>query len=136
MDKYLGIKGSQEMRVLKIDGDYSGQCSLLKSCEKEHSYPNAEKFAKLFTVGRLICGKPICHWCLLNLEDMVKPTLTSTGDDVFHLEELKVRYPNYWKVVLDEGEDNVRNELKRTWTEVEPAEQPEKKKKRPTLEMG
>ncbi len=103
-------------------------CCLSKSCKAEHSKTTSPKYTeKLFQIGTLFDGKPVCAWCALHLQNMTQIPLNENDT---HVNDLKVKFPGYWKVVQEQGEDKVRQELCRTWLEISP-DVPEKVK--PTI---
>jgi hypothetical protein len=94
------------------------KCCLEKSCKVEHTKATSPKYtAKLFQIGKLFDGKPVCAWCALHLQDMTRIPM---NENDLRLEDLKVKFPGYWRVVETEGIDKVRQELNRTWLEIEP----------------
>jgi hypothetical protein len=104
------------------------QCCLAEKCSAEHSKCSNNIYTeKLYQVGVLFSGQPVCCWCLLHLQEMTKVPL---NDNDLHLEDLKIKFPGYWKVINTEGFDKVGKEINRTWLEIEP-DAPEKAK--PTI---
>ena len=93
-------------------------------CEKLGvNHQNIDKgYLKLFSIGDLFDGKPICGWCYLHLLDLTKPTLTD--DDVAELEVRKQRFPDLWRVIEKTGINTIRFELKQQVTELEPSSVP------------
>ncbi len=103
-------------------------CCLSELCKEEHNHPNAGKYTKLYTVGKLFGGQAVCLWCLLHLQDFVglgsevKTIADNTTDK-------RDKFPNYYKIVQIEGEDKLRSELSKKWFEVHPDPAPPQKKK-------
>ena len=93
-------------------------CYLLDKCEAEHESSPPKYTYKLYRVGKLLGGQAICVWCLLHIQDMVKPIINDS--DQYQLDKLKQNFPNYWKVIQEEGMDKVRHELGMVWLEAEP----------------
>lgn len=94
------------------------ECYLVNKCKAEHAKAtNPIYLEKLYQVGKLFDGKPTCVWCLLHLQDMTKAPL---NENDLRLEDLKVKFPGYAKVINEVGFDKVCGELSRTWTEISP----------------
>jgi len=99
------------------------KCYLENRCEESHKKATSKMYTqKFYRVGRLFGGRAVCLWCLFHLQDLVKPVLTE--NDARELEGLKKRFPEYWKIIQEEGEDTVRHELKMQWLEAEPSSLP------------
>jgi len=98
------------------------KCYLLDKCEAEHKSALPKYAYKLYRVGRLLGGQALCVWCLLHIQDMVKPTIND--GDHYQLEQLKQKFPDYWNVIQEEGIDKVRHELGMVWLEAEPDSTP------------
>ena len=94
------------------------ECCLLKKCANEHKEAPPKYTYKLYRVGKLLGGQALCVWCLLHIQDLVKPIIND--GDHYKLEQLKQKFPNYWNVIQEEGIDNVRFELGMQWLEAEP----------------
>lgn len=94
------------------------KCCLSTKCKAEHGKATNRLYTdKLYQVGKLFDSKPICVWCLLHLQELTKVPL---NENDCHLEDLKEKFPGYWKIIQSEGIDKVRSELGRTWLELEP----------------
>ncbi len=98
------------------------KCYLFYKCEAEHKSAPLKYTYKLHRVGKLLGGSCLCVWCLLHLQDMVKPIIND--GDQYQLDQLKKKFPNYWKVIQEEGIDKIRHELGMVWLEAEPASLP------------
>lgn len=94
------------------------ECCLKKECQHEHEIADEKYIKKLYRVGKLFGGDAVCLQCLFHLQDMVKTVLMDI--DAIRLEQLKARYPNYWRLIEELGIDMVRKELGMTWLEAEP----------------
>lgn len=94
------------------------KCYLLDRCEAEHKSAPPKYTYKLYRVGKLFGGSCLCVWCLLHIQDMVKPIINDS--DHYQLDKLKQNSPNYWNVIQEEGIDKVRHELGMVWLEAEP----------------
>lgn len=98
-------------------------CYLLQKCKAEHNLATSSKYTeKLYRVGRLFGGRATCLWCLFHLENLVKPV--ANDSDYYGLEQLKKKFPNYWRIIQEEGVDKVRRELTMQWIEAEPSSLP------------
>lgn len=98
------------------------QCYLLDKCDAEHKSAPLKYTQKYYRVGKLFGGRSVCLWCLFHLQDLVKPSITD--NDARELERLKRKFPNYWKVILEEGEDEVIHEIGMQWIEAQPSSLP------------
>lgn len=95
-------------------------CCLSELCKEEHNHPNAEKYTKLYIVGKLFGGQAVCSWCLLHLQDFVgldSGNVRTIADNTIAKRD---NFPNYYKIIEIEGEDKLRNELRKKWFEVNP----------------
>lgn len=93
------------------------RCYLLDKCEAEHESAPPQ-YGKLYRVGKLFGGQALCIWCLLHIQDLVKPIIND-GDN-YKLEQLKQQFPGYWNTIQEVGIDEVRHELVMVWLEAEP----------------
>jgi hypothetical protein len=105
------------------------ECCLKNICKAEHEMIPKPAFNKLWRIGFFMEGHAICAWCLLHLQDMVKPALVN--DEEFRLEGLKKKFPGYQKVIEKYGLEKARRELNFDPTEAEPDGYPTRPEQRP-----
>ena len=112
------------------------KCCLSEKAKFEHAHANPAYTTELYRVGCLLEGRQICLWCLLHLQDLVRPAVNES--DVYHLQELKRKFPNLWQLVEEVGIDVMRRELGMTWLAVCPSSlpiRPEQTPSYPTLKV-
>ena len=101
------------------------ECCLATKCKTEHQLCNDKQYTdKLYRIGKLFDGDCVCLWCAFHLQDLAKIPLTPSDDA--QLDGLKKRFPGYWRVIEEEGEEAVRFELNMIWLEAEPENVPTK----------
>jgi hypothetical protein len=98
------------------------KCCLSEKAKNTHIHAPEAYISATYRVGRLVGGRPICLWCLLHLQDLVRPAFTES--DVYHQKELIKRFPELWDLVQEIGIDVVRRELTMQWIECEPSQLP------------
>jgi hypothetical protein len=103
--------------------EFKEKCHMLIICPDDHNSVRDPRHGEtLLRVGRLLDGQAICLWCTYWWERLTTPPVNDS--DAYRLEELKTRFPGFWKQIQKIGIDKVRFELKSRRIEVEPDQTP------------
>ena len=97
-------------------------CYLCSVAIEEHKLAPPNYTKKFVRVGKLFGGAPLCFWCALHIDALVKPPINPW--DELQQNQMKERFPNYWKVIQSEGLDKVRREVSMQWFDAEPDSNP------------
>ncbi len=104
-------------------------CCLSEKAKYEHDHAIEAYTKKLYRIGRLFEGRPICVWCYLHIIEMIKPAFVES--EIYYLNQMKQSFPNYWSIIESEGLDRVRHEARCQIFEAEPDSNPTRPEQTP-----